>query len=106
MLDLLLIVIVLSAVTYRVARFLLLDDLLNELRDRFYVWLTKPEKVSWFRIKLTEFAFCQFCITVWIAAAAVAIADAYVSVPLPFFAWPAIATGSLVFWAYIDGEAK
>jgi len=107
MLDLLTFVI-LSAATYRIGRFAVLDSLLDGTRDRFYPWLTKPETLSTFRLKLADLLTCAYCITIWIAAAVVAfwslvVADAWIGWGF-LLVWPAVAAGSLVFWALIDAE--
>jgi len=107
MLDLLTFVI-LSAATYRIGRFLLLDSLIDGVRDRFYPWLTNPEKLSTTRLKVADLLTCAYCITVWIAAAVVVFWSLVVAGEWIGWAfllvWPAVAAGSLVLWAYIDDE--
>ncbi|MBT8241661.1 MAG: DUF1360 domain-containing protein [Acidimicrobiia bacterium] len=107
MLDLLTFVI-LSAATYRIGRFLLLDDLIAGWRDQFFVRLSNPKKLNTVRLKAAELFSCAYCITVWIAAAVVAfwslvVADEWIGWAF-LLVWPAVAAGSLVFWAYIDNE--
>lgn len=96
------IIIVLSLVTYRVTRFLLLDSLIEVTRDRVYTWLeTHPNR---FTMKLVELIRCPYCITIWVAAGAVVATIMFTdaSVPMPVFAWLAVAAASLVWWRIID----
>lgn len=102
--------VVLSAATYRIARFLVLDSLIDGTRDQVYqklMVLPPGETIPLWRSKLADLMTCSYCATVWIAAAvtlfySLVIADwigwAFLLV------WPAVAAGSLVFWAYIDNE--
>lgn len=95
-------IIVLSLVTYRVTRFFILDSLIEVTRDRVYVWLeTHPNR---FTMKLIELIRCPYCMTIWVAAGAVVIIDVFTdqSVPMPVFAWLAVAAASLVWWRIID----
>lgn len=93
--------IVMSLVIYRVARFLILDDLIDEPRDRVHRWLTNHPK--WWTVKLQILMLCPFCLTIWISAGVVAL---WMYVPVPEFVWLwlACATGALVFWRIIDSE--
>lgn len=107
MLDLITFVI-LTAATYRIARFVLLDDLINGTRDKFYVWLAEPEKLNLVKLKGTELFSCPYCITVWIAAAVVAfwslvVHDEWIGWSF-LLVWPAVSAGSLVWWTVIDNE--
>lgn len=102
--------IVLSAATYRIARFLVLDSLIDEWRDRLYLKLLPPipgTTLSLWRRKVADLMTCSYCATVWVAAAvtvfwSLVLADwigwAFLIV------WPAVSAGSLVFWTYIDSE--
>ncbi len=100
-------IVVLSLVTYRVTRFFLSDSLLEEPRIRLHSWLTAPRghfrsEPGVMRMKLYELTVCPFCFSVWVAAGATAVADAYTSVPLPVFVWLAACSGSLVIWRWIE----
>jgi FtsH-binding integral membrane protein len=92
----------LSMPTYRIGRFIVLDTLIDEPRDKTYAWLELRTSLFW--KKVVDLLGCPWCITIWVAAAVVAVADAFVSVPLPVFTWLAVATGSLVWWAIIDSD--
>lgn len=98
-----LMMIPLSAVIYRIARFLILDDLISEPRDRFHRWLTNHP--NFWTVKLQILMLCPFCLTIWISAGVIAL---YTWVPVPSWAWMwlACATFALVFWTYIDSEDK
>ena len=95
--------IVLSAVTYRVGRFLLLDSLIDAPRERVMVWLEEHPGRVWG--KVYELVDCPWCITIWIAAGVVGL-QAWVvgGVPVPVWTWLAVATGSLVWWKIIDDD--
>lgn len=104
----LLIFVVLSLATYRVARFLVLDSLIDGPREALHAWLTKPESLSVWRWKVAELMGCPYCVTVWVAAANVLfwsllVADSWVGWAF-LLVWPAVAGASLVPWAYIDDE--
>ena len=99
----LIVLIVLSAVTYRVSRFIVLDSLIDEPRD----WAVDrlERKRGLFYSKLVDFIGCPFCISIWVAAATVAVHHFVVEdVPVPVWTWLAVATGSLLLWAWIDSE--
>lgn len=95
-----LILLVLSLATYRLARFLILDSLIATPR----IWLHQVllGKASKVRRYLYELINCPYCMSIWIAAAMVAITDRYTSVPMPIFMWLAVSAGSLVAWNYIE----
>jgi hypothetical protein len=95
--------VILSAVTYRIARFLILDELIEELRDSFHAKLTEhPNRLT---IKLQILMLCPFCLTIWVSAGVSAYWYTLVD-EWPGWAFPvyvlAAAAGSLVFWNYID----
>lgn len=95
--------VVLSAVTYRVSRFIVLDTLIDAPRNWVLSWLEMHPNM--FTNKLLELLGCPWCITIWVAAGAVAIQDQLIDgMPVPIWAWLAVATGSLVFWGIIDNE--
>lgn len=95
--------IVLSAVVYRTARFVVLDSLIDKTRERVFVWLVTREHIAWH--KLHELLGCPFCITIWFAAAVVAIHHNFVDpLPAPIWTWVAVAAGSLLWWRAIDWE--
>lgn len=100
--------VLLSLATYRVARFVVLDSLIDGARDRVLMWLNDPQTLSPWRLKAFELLTCPFCITVWIAAAFVvfwsfAVRGEWIGWAF-LVVWPATAAGSLVPWAYIDSE--
>lgn len=119
----LILIIVLSAVTYRVTRFIILDSLIDGWRKSFYEWALSPlsdfdrtlvldqhiddpldELPAW-RKKLYQLFSCPFCISVWVAAGAVALQHLFADdAPTPIWTWLAVATGGLIFYAIIDSE--
>lgn len=87
---------------YRITRFLILDHLIDEPRDAVHLWLAgHPNK---FTEKLQELLACPYCVSVWAAAAVVALTDLFHSVPLPVLMWGAVAGGSLIPYRIIDAE--
>lgn len=97
--------VILSAAIYRIARFLILDELIEELRDSFHAKLTEhPNKLT---IKLQILMLCPFCLTIWVSG----VVCAYwytLGERGTWWAFPvyllAAAAGSLVFWNIIDKE--
>jgi hypothetical protein len=120
-----LLLIILSAVVYRVARFIVLDTIWEGWRDKLLDWLTtgtdamgsqrvldkKRDPEEWAQLpyikrKFSELMMCPFCVTIWVAGFTVLAYDVVIdpNLPLPVFYWLTIATGGLVFWAVIDSE--
>jgi hypothetical protein len=110
--DWIVLTIILSAVTYRVGRFIVLDTLIDGTRDKVYSvleyreqdWEDLPSRRNIYWGKLRELLGCPWCITIWVAAFTVIAAEFFTSIPMPLFTWLAVATGSLVWWAIIDSE--
>ena len=101
----LVLLLVMSAVTYRVSRFIVLDTLIDEPRNWVLSWLEmRPNIVT---AKLIDLLGCPYCITIWVSAATVAttVAVGY-DLPVPVWTWLAVATGSLVLWNVVDSEEK
>ena len=116
--------LILSAVVYRVSRFILLDSIWDDTRDRLMNWLTtgvgiegerrpidnrtEPEQwrqLNFVKRKAAELMGCPWCVTVWIAAAVVLLTWACSDdLPMPWFYWPALSAGGLVYWAVIDSD--
>lgn len=103
MFDLLILIVILSAVVYRVGRFLILDTMFEGTRAQVFGRLAMRERFIWH--KIAELLGCPYCITVWIAAAACFAWRIFVEpFPAPVFVWLAVSTGSLLFWRAIDYE--
>lgn len=102
--ELFLLTVILGAVTYRVARFIVLDTLIDGTRDKAQGWLeARIDKLAW--RKLLELSGCPWCITVWVAGAATLATRIFVgSFPMPVWVWLGAATWGLVFWKIIDSE--
>ena len=94
--------ILLSLVAYRVTRFVVKDTIIEGTRIWLHTFILGNKKPKLWREKLQELISCPFCISVWISAATVAVADHYVSVPLPVFQWLAVAAGTLVIWRIVE----
>lgn len=94
--------VVMSAVTYRIARFLVLDTIIDEPRDKFVDWLAgHPNYVT---LKIQELLTCPYCITIWISAAVCGYVEYWGHLNWWLLQWLAVATGALVFWHYIDAK--
>jgi len=87
--------VVLALATYRVTRFLILDDLIERPRIWVYMRLSRWPKVL-------ELAGCPWCLSVWIAGALTAVAAVASSVPLPVLSWLAVAGGAMIPWRYME----
>lgn len=96
-------VLVLSPVAWRVARFVALDTLIEEPRDRFLRHLgTSTGHLAPWLIKLYQ---CPFCITVWTAAGATGLwclLTWYWLGWMFIYVWLGSATGAIAIWRYID----
>lgn len=88
--------LLLSGVTYRVTRFLMLDLLIEEPRQQLFAWLAKHP--NWATVKLQELMVCPWCVSVWVAGAAVLLTIPFASVPLPVWVWLASSAGCMVLW--------
>lgn len=113
--------VILAASVYRLARFIIMDSIWDDTRDKFLNWLTTGEdafgerhpidnrvdpehwrKLNFLKRKVAELMGCPWCVTIWVAGAVIA-ADYFLPVE-PFFYFLALSTGGLVFWAIIDNE--
>jgi hypothetical protein len=118
--------VVLSAATYRIARFIVLDSLWDDSRNRLLDWLTtgvgiegesrplnnrtEPEQwrqLPFVRRKTAELLGCPWCVSLWIAGGVLfvywLITDDHGPVP-GFLYWPALSAGALTFWAIADSD--
>lgn len=101
--DLLVLIVILSLVNYRVARWIVLDTMIDGTRTTAFQWLANRERLFWH--KLLELLGCPYCITVWTSAAACFATRLFVGpFPMPVFVWLAVAAGSLIPWRYVDWE--
>jgi hypothetical protein len=95
--------VIMSAIVYRLTRFVVIDAIFDGPRAAVHDWLLDRKK-PW-ALKVHEGLECNACMSVWFSAAVVAGVDIYgVSVPLPAITWLACATGALVFAIIIDPE--
>lgn len=103
--------IVLAFVVYRITRFFTLDSLIEDTRDRLVLWLeqrrtaTKRDRVALVFRKLYDLATCAFCISVWVAAGALAAwcwatGDWYGNT-WPFI-WLGLAAAGMAVFRFID----
>lgn len=107
-LTILVALIIMGAVSYRVAHFISLDALIDESRDRFASWLESTDAPPLWKRKTLTLMKCPWCLTVWIAAFAnvfhwLVVADWW---PGWYFLelWIATAAIAMLFWAFIDSE--
>lgn len=90
-------IVLLSLTVYRATRFVTEDTLWEGTRQRLGDRILGTEPAVW-RDKLYELLNCRYCLSVWMSAGAVAVADGFTSVPLPVFTWLAVAGGSMIVW--------
>jgi hypothetical protein len=93
--------IVLALATYRATRFVITDTLIDTPRVWLHTVILGKQHRDW-RAKIHELLTCHHCISVWFAAASVALADIWTSVPLPGLMWLAVAGGASVAWRLIE----
>lgn len=107
--------VVLSLVSYRVTRLIVLDHLFDGARETVVAkWILRCGDMAYlpfaladetrplWRRKLATLLTCQFCSSAYVSAGAVTITDAYTSVPLPVWAWLAVWSGGLLAWRIIE----
>lgn len=112
MIEVLVLIIVLGLVTYRVARFLVLDTLIDGTRDKVIDWLERrqgqaqeADKSSLLWEKLIDLIGCPFCITIWVSAGATLLTYFIVDTfAMPVWVWLATAAFALIPWNYIDSD--
>ena len=93
--------VIMSAVTYRLVRFIVIDSIFDGPRNRVHGWLLGRRK-PW-SLKLHEGLSCNACMSVWCSAFVIWMATLFdVSVRLPVAQWLACSTGALVFAIIID----
>jgi hypothetical protein len=119
--EYLILVLLWSAATYRLGRFVALDKLIEGWRDWVLAKLTtvevdghelqlaqydpRYEVIPLWRRKLVDLLGCPFCVTAYTSAAAIAVTRPFIDgVPLPVLTWLAAWTGGLVIWQIIDSE--
>jgi hypothetical protein len=101
--SLLVALIVWSAVTYRISRFVIMDTIWEGTRDRLVDRLEQSDRLL--PRKTIDWIGCPYCVTPWVAAGVLATHRVFVGpFPEPVWAWLAVATGALVFWAITDSE--
>ncbi len=99
----LLVIAIMSAVTYRISRFIVLDTLIEGVRDKLVDWLERHPRFFWTKFK--ELIGCPYCVTIWISAVVVWAQNVFVApVELPIWAWLSVATGSVMIWSFVDSE--
>lgn len=94
------VVTVVGLVAYRCTRFAIYDTLIEEPRARVLHWLAMRQ--GWWSTKLHDLFTCPYCISVYFAAAATAVADATMSVPAPVLTWIAGCGSCMVIWRWAE----
>lgn len=105
-----LVFVALCLVTYRITRFIELDNMLEDTRDRLILWLEerRGSTTGWrstlYR-KIHDGFICSFCVSVWVAAGAVAyhglVLTEWPGWWFPIW-WLAVAGGAMAFYRFID----
>ena len=94
--------VLMSAASYRIARFIQLDTMINRPRDLFHGWIANhPNRVT---IWLQDMLTCPWCLTVWTSAAVTAAVAIFHPIPLDVLYWLGTCTGALVFWRVLDAD--
>lgn len=92
--------ILMSLVTYRITRFVIDDTLIDLFRERLHMRLLG--KPGWWRDKAYELTTCPYCLSVHVAWMTVLITMIWVSVPLPVLMWLAVSGGAMVVWRTVE----
>ncbi len=115
----LIIIVVLSLVTFRLSRLIVQDTIFKEVRERVVYWIAHgkvrfddegkpthlPRRMAKWRDKLIKLVTCQYCVSFDVAGIVVLVHHFFVEpLPYPVWMWFAVAGGSLVVWEYIDGS--
>lgn len=98
-------IVCLALAVERCTRFVIKDTLWAEMRRNLHgriIGDTATDESGW-RSRLFELITCPYCLSIWFAAIAVALADIFVSVPLPALAWLSVAGLHQVIWRYVEG---
>lgn len=109
--------LVLTLASFRVGRFVSLDDLWDVTRNRLLNWLERPGKTrekppAWgvrrdapplWRFKLSNLIGCPWCVLVWTSAGVVFVTDAWFQhLPMPVWWWLAVSGGAAICWQITD----
>lgn len=94
-------IICLAFAVERCTRFVIKDTLWGDMRRNLHGRLLAND--TYVRAKVFELITCTYCLSIWFAGAAVALTDAFVSVPLPALAWLSVAGLHQVIWKYVEG---
>ena len=92
-------IILLGLAVYRVVRFIQLDTLIAVPR----IWLQTTMLQHRMGMVAHLLFECPYCLSVWVSAVAVAVANRYTDVTLPGIAIAAVSAASLAVWRYIEG---
>lgn len=87
-------IVVLALAVYRVAHFIIDDNLIASPRIWLHTVILSKDR-EW-RVKLHELITCYWCITIWISGFAVIAVDQFTTVPLPWLTWLAVAQGAMI----------
>lgn len=104
------VLIVMSATVYRITRFIELDTMLEDTRDRIVFWLEDQQREgtgnrALLARKVHDGLTCAFCVSIWVAGFATLWLAVTTEYELGWFSiveWLAVATGAMVFYRYID----
>lgn len=96
--------VLLGLATWRVTRFALYDALIDTPRNRVHAWLLTRRHATAVTVKIHELITCPWCLSVWVAAVAVAVADGWASIPLPAFMWLAVAAVAVIVHVLVEAD--
>lgn len=108
---------ILVAATWRITRFLVLDDLIGGTRSKLVDALERrpaPGQVDYdedkaknlLTYKLWLLITCPWCVGIYVSAGVLVTARIFCldSIPMPIFTWLAIAALQLIPYNYLDGD--
>lgn len=106
MIDHFVLILIMALVTWRVARFIALDSLIEEIRDPVLSWLDRPGRFTFLRNKVADLLGCPWCLSIWISAAVVFLTRQFCvdSMPMPIWTWLAVSILPIVGWTYVDSD--
>lgn len=98
-LDLLL---VFSLVSYRLTRFVHTDSILDEIRDKFQIWLVTRNKL--WADKIYELSACPYCISVYTSAGTVWASWSHQGFLKSVYMWLAVCGLTMVIWRVVEKD--
>lgn len=99
-----LLLVLLSLASYRLARFLIADELIAGTRIWVSNRLRATTKDKLWRRKLVYLIGCPYCVTFYTSLPLVLITERYASIPLPVLFFGGVWGASLAWWRFIEND--